>query len=149
MLPGIAEYISALVALYWVPMKDRRHRIKTRIARGQIVSPENHAWLSKAGKLGRRLGFAFMLLQASIFMTWRIFATDKSILFWVGIVWGWGCLGVWAPIAIYTAEMFRGCVLWQFVPLSLRETTGSFQAAFLLILVIMPIQTPIVWFYSP
>jgi MFS family permease len=118
-------------------------------------------------KLGRRLGFAFMLLQATIFMTWWIFATDKTTLFWVGIVWGWGFLGVWGPITTYTAEMFPtrirgvgngfswtigifcGYVLWPFVSVYLRESTGSFQAAFLLIPVIMVIQASIVWIYSP
>jgi MFS family permease len=118
-------------------------------------------------KLGRRLGFAFMLIQATICMTWWIFTNDKTMLFVLGVIWGWGFLGVWGPITTYTAEMyptrirgvgngfswtigmFCGYVLWPFVSVYLRETTGSFQAAFLLIPVIMMIQAAIVWFYSP
>jgi MFS family permease len=118
-------------------------------------------------KLGRRLGFALMLLQATVFMTWWIFATDKTTLLVLGLIWGWGFLGVWGPITAYTAEMyptrirgvgngfswtvgmFCGYVLWPFVSVYLRQTTGSFQAAFLLIPVIMVVQTLIIWFYSP
>jgi MFS family permease len=118
-------------------------------------------------KLGRRLGFAFMLLQATVFMTWWIFATDKTTLLILGLIWGWGFLGVWGPITAYTAEMyptrirgvgngfswtvgmFCGYVLWPFVSVYLRQETGSFQAAFLLIPVIMVIQTVIIWVYSP
>jgi MFS family permease len=118
-------------------------------------------------KLGRRLGFAFMLLEATVFMTWWIFATGKTELMVLGLLWGWGFLGVWGPITAYTAEMyltrirgvgngfswtigmFCGYVLWPFVSVYLRQTTGSFQAAFLLIPVIMVIQTGIIWFYSP
>ncbi len=118
-------------------------------------------------KLGRRLGFAFMLIQATVCMTWWIFATDKTTLFVLGILWGWGFLGVWGPITTYTAEMFptrirgvgngfawtvgmfAGYVLWPFVSVWLRELTGSFQAAFFLIPVIMVVQVIIIWVYSP
>ena len=51
--------------------------------------------------------------------------------------------------AAWTCGMFCGYVLWPFVSVYLRQTTGSFQAAFLLIPVIMVIQTTIIWFYSP
>jgi hypothetical protein len=42
-----------------------------------------------------------------------------------------------------------GTVLWPFVSVYLRETTGSFVAAFLLIPVILVIMAAIIWFYSP
>lgn len=118
-------------------------------------------------KLGRRLGFAFMLLEATVFMTWWIFAEDKTTLMILGLLWGWGFLGVWGPITTYTAEMyptrirgvgngfswtigfFAGYVLWPFVSVWLRQTTGSFQAAFLLIPVVMLLQAVIIWVYSP
>ena len=118
-------------------------------------------------KLGRRLGFAFFLLQATVFMTWWIFATDKTTLLILGLIWGWGLLGVWGPITTFTAEMyptrirgvgngfswtigmFCGYVLWPFVSVWLRQATGSFQAAFLLIPVIMVIQAIVIWVYSP
>jgi sugar phosphate permease len=47
-------------------------------------------------KLGRRLGFAFMLLEATVFMTWWIFATDKTelmILASCGAGGSWACGG--------------------------------------------------------
>jgi MFS transporter, putative metabolite:H+ symporter len=118
-------------------------------------------------KLGRRLGFTVMLLQATICMTIWIFATDKTTLFVLGVAWGWGFLGVWGPITTYTAEMFptrirgvgngfswtigffAGYVLWPFVSVYLREATGSFQSAFMCIPVIMIIQMLIIWFCSP
>ena len=87
---------------------------------------------------------------------------------WIlGLAWGWGFLGVWGPVTTYTAEMyptrirgvgngfswavavFVGFVLWPFVSVYLRETTGSFAAAFLLIPVILLILTLVVWMYSP
>jgi hypothetical protein len=40
-------------------------------------------------------------------------------------------------------------VLWPFVSVYLRETTGSFVAAFLLIPVILLVMAAIIWFYSP
>jgi len=42
-----------------------------------------------------------------------------------------------------------GAVLWPFVSVYLRETTGSFVAAFLLIPVILLAMAGIIWFYSP
>ena len=118
-------------------------------------------------KMGRRFGFAFFLIQASVFMTWWIFATDKTTLLILGLIWGWGLLGVWGPITTYTAEMyptrirgvgngfswtvgmFCGYVLWPFVSVWLRQATGSFQAAFLLIPVVMLLQAFVIWTYSP
>jgi len=70
-------------------------------------------------------------------------------------------------VTAYTAEMYPtrirgvgngfswavafliGPVLWPFVSVYLRETTGSFVAAFLLIPVILLMMTAIIWFYSP
>ena len=118
-------------------------------------------------KLGRRLGFAFMLLQATVFMVWWLFATDKATLFWLGIVWGWGFLGVWGPITTFTAEiyptrirgvgngfswffgLFGGYVLWPFVTVWLQQLTGSFRAAFMIIPAVMILQILVLWFYSP
>jgi MFS transporter, putative metabolite:H+ symporter len=70
-------------------------------------------------------------------------------------------------VTAYTAEMYPtrirgvgngfswavafliGAVLWPFVSVYLRETTGSFVAAFLLIPVILVVMATIIWFYSP
>jgi len=42
-----------------------------------------------------------------------------------------------------------GAVLWPFVSVWLREATGSFIAAFLLIPVILLTMAAVIWFYSP
>ena len=44
---------------------------------------------------------------------------------------------------------FIGVVLWPFVSVWLRNLTGSFAAAFLLIPVLLVIMATIIWFYSP
>jgi MFS family permease len=118
-------------------------------------------------RFGRRLGFAILLIEAAIFMTIWIFATDRLALWLLGMAWSWGFIGVWGPVTTYTAEMYPtrirgvgngfswavafliGAVLWPFVSVWLRETTGSFVAAFLLIPVILVIMAAVIWFYSP
>jgi len=100
-------------------------------------------------------------------LTMWIFAADKTALWLLGMAWSWGFIGVWGPVTAYTAEMFPtrisgvgngfswavafviGAVLWPFVSVYLRETTGSFIAAFLLIPVILLVMAAIIWFYSP
>jgi putative MFS transporter len=42
-----------------------------------------------------------------------------------------------------------GYVLWPFVSVYLRQATGSFRAAFLIIPVVMVLQTIIIGVYSP
>ena len=49
----------------------------------------------------------------------------------------------------WACGLFAGYVLWPFVSVWLRESTGSFIAAFLLIPVVMLIQAGVIWFYSP
>jgi MFS family permease len=118
-------------------------------------------------QLGRRIGFAVMLIEASVFLTWWVFATDKTTLFWVGLVWGWGLLGVWGPITTFTAEMYPtrirgvgngfswllgqliGYVFWPFVTVYIRQVTGSFQMAFLIIPAILVLQVVVIWIYIP
>ncbi len=118
-------------------------------------------------RLGRRVGFAVLLIEAAVFMTIWIFAHDKIGLWLLGMAWSWGFIGVWGPVTTYTAEMYPtrirgvgngfswavafliGAVLWPFVSVYLRETTGSFIAAFLLIPVILLGMAAIIWFYSP
>ena len=43
----------------------------------------------------------------------------------------------------------RGAVLFPFVSVYLRETTGSFITAFMLIPLILLTSAAIIWFYSP
>jgi MFS family permease len=118
-------------------------------------------------RFGRRLGFAILLLEAAIFMTIWIFTTDRGALWVLGMAWSWGFIGVWGPVTAYTAEMYPtrirgvgngfswavaflvGAVLWPYVSVYLRETTGSFAAAFLLIPLILLVMAAIIWFYSP
>jgi MFS transporter, putative metabolite:H+ symporter len=116
---------------------------------------------------GRRLGFAILLIEAAVFMTVWIFAESKIALWVLGLAWSWGFIGVWGPVTAYTAEMYPtrirgvgngfswavaflvGAVLWPFVSVYLRETTGSFVAAFLLIPAMLLMLAAIIWFYSP
>jgi len=44
---------------------------------------------------------------------------------------------------------FIGVVLWPFVSVWLRNVTGSFVAAFLLIPALLVIMAAVIWFYSP
>jgi len=118
-------------------------------------------------RFGRRLGFAILLIEAALFMTIWIFAEDRVALWLLGMAWAWGFIGVWGPVTTYTAEMYPtrirgvgngfswavafliGAVLWPFVSVWLREATGSFVAAFLLIPVILLTMAAIIWLYSP
>jgi MFS family permease len=118
-------------------------------------------------RFGRRLGFAVLLLEAAVFVTVWVFATNTLAIWLLGMAWSWGFIGVWGPVTTYTAEMYPtrirgvgngfswavafliGAVLWPFVSVWLRQTTGSFVAAFLLIPVILVIMAAIIWFYSP
>ncbi len=122
-------------------------------------------WMIDA--FGRRLGFATLLIEAAFFMVIWIFATNTVALWLLGLAWSFGFIGVWGPVTAYTAEMYPtrirgvgngfswavafliGAVLWPFVSVWLRETTGSFVAAFLLIPVILLVMAAIIWFYSP
>jgi MFS family permease len=122
-------------------------------------------WISD--HYGRRLAFAIMLIEASVFLTFWAFAEGKVALWTLGLLWNWGVIGVWGPVCVYTAEMFPtrvrgvgngfawvvgvfvGSVLWPFVAVWLRQETGSFAAAFLLIPVIMLVQGAVIWFWSP
>jgi MFS family permease len=118
-------------------------------------------------RFGRRIGFAVLLCEAALFMTLWIFADSRIALWVLGLAWSWGFIGVWGPVTTYTAEMYPtrirgvgngfswavavlvGAVLWPFVSVYLRQTTGSFVAAFLLIPVILLVMAGIIWFYSP
>jgi MFS family permease len=118
-------------------------------------------------RFGRRLGFGILLLEAAFFMTIWIFAEGKVALWLLGMAWSFGFIGVWGPVTAYTAEIYPtrirgvgngfswsmafliGAVLWPFVSVWLRQVTGSFVAAFLLIPVILVIMAAIIWFYSP
>jgi putative MFS transporter len=118
-------------------------------------------------RFGRRLGFAILLVEAAVVMTIWIFTNNTVALWLLGMAWAWGFIGVWGPVTTYTAEMYPtrirgvgngfswscafliGAVLWPFVSVWLRETTGSFVAAFLLIPVILLAMAAIIWFYSP
>jgi MFS transporter, putative metabolite:H+ symporter len=120
-----------------------------------------------ADKFGRRLGFVLMLVEGAVFLTLWIYTTDTTLLWVFGLLWSIGFLGVWGPATTYTAEMYPtrirgvgngfswafafliGYVLWPFVQVWLRETSGSFHTAFLLIPVFMLGQAAVVWLFSP
>ncbi|WP_090659595.1 MFS transporter [Belnapia rosea] len=116
---------------------------------------------------GRRLGFLLMLLEGALFITLWIYTDSRPLLWTYGLLWSIGFLGVWGPATTYTTEIyptrirgvgngfswavafFIGYVLWPFVAVWLRESTGSFAAAFLMIPVFMLLQGAVIWFCSP
>ena len=130
-----------------------------------VVGIAGAGWI--ADLLGRRLGFVLMLAQGALFLTLWIYAEGKTELWIYGLLWSIGFLGVWGPATTYTAEMyptrirgvgngfswaigfFIGYVLWPFVSVWIREATGSFHLAFLLIPVVMVFQGVVVWLWSP
>ena len=120
-----------------------------------------------ADLFGRRLSFVIMLVQGAAFLTLWIYAEGKVALWSLGMLWSIGFLGIWGPATTYTAEMyptrvrgvgngfswgiafFVGLVLWPFVSVWLRESSGSFHTAFLLIPVFMLAQAAVMWWFSP
>ncbi|TDH62664.1 MFS transporter [Dankookia rubra] len=130
-----------------------------------VVGIAGAGWI--ADLLGRRLGFVLMLAQGALFLTLWIYAESHTALWVYGLLWSIGFLGVWGPATTYTAEMyptrirgvgngfswaigfFIGYVLWPFVSVWIREATGSFHLAFLLIPVVMLFQAAVVWIWSP
>ncbi|MCO6416892.1 MFS transporter [Siccirubricoccus sp. KC 17139] len=118
-------------------------------------------------RFGRRLGFVLMLVEGAVFLTLWTYTSNNTLLWVYGLLWSIGFLGVWGPATTYTAEMyptrirgvgngfswalafFTGYVLWPFVSVWIREATGSFQLAFLLIPVVMLGQAAVVWWWSP
>lgn len=130
-----------------------------------VVGIAGAGWI--IDKFGRRLGFLLMLLEGALFLTLWTYTNDRTLLWAFGLLWSIGFLGVWGPATTYTAEMyptrirgvgngfswavafFIGYVLWPFVSVWIREATGSFQIAFLLIPLVMLGQAAVVWFFSP
>ena len=118
-------------------------------------------------RFGRRLGFLLMLAEGALFITLWIFAESRTALWALGLLWSVGFLGVWGPATAYTAEMYPtrvrgvgngfswalaflvGYVLWPFVTVWLRESTGSWTGAFLMIPAFMIVQAAVVWLFSP
>jgi MFS transporter, putative metabolite:H+ symporter len=130
-----------------------------------VVGIAGAGWISDL--LGRRLAFVLMLAEGAIFLTLWIYSQDRTLLWIFGLLWSIGFLGVWGPATTYTAEMyptrirgvgngfswalafFIGYVLWPFVSVWIREATGSFHLAFLVIPVFMLGQAAVVWWFSP
>jgi len=130
-----------------------------------VVGIAGAGWI--IDRFGRRLGFVLMLAQGALFLTLWTYTQNNTLLWVYGLLWSIGFLGVWGPATTYTTEMyptrvrgvgngfswavafFVGYVLWPFVSVWIRESTGSFQIAFLLIPVVMLGQAAVVWFYSP
>ena len=118
-------------------------------------------------RLGRRVGFAVLLIEAAVFLTMWIFAADKTALWLLGMAWSWGFIGVWGPVTAYTAEMFPtrisgvgngfswavawlvGFVLWPFVTIGIQQSTGSFARAFLIVPVAMLLMGAGIWLFTP
>jgi MFS family permease len=118
-------------------------------------------------RFGRRLGFLLMLAEGALFITLWVYADTKIELWVYGLLWSIGFLGIWGPATTYTTEMYPtrirgigngfswalafliGYVLWPFVTVWMRESTGSWNIAFLMIPAFMLVQGAVIWFFSP
>jgi len=61
-------------------------------------------WL--ADRIGRRVAFLAMLVQGAVFLTARIYSESHLWVWILGLGWGFGLLGFWAPSVVLTAEVF-------------------------------------------
>lgn len=120
-----------------------------------------------ADRFGRKPAFYVMLAEGAVFVTLWVFAESDLALWIYGLLWSIGFLGFWAPAMILTAEIYPtrirgagngfswsiawvfGFVLWPFVTIALKEHTGSFAAAFLVVPVAMALMAAGIWWFSP
>ncbi|MBN8927742.1 MAG: MFS transporter, partial [Rhodospirillales bacterium] len=122
-------------------------------------------WISD--RFGRKPAFYVMLAEGAVFVTLWVFAESDLALWVFGLLWSIGFLGFWAPAMTLTAEIYPtrirgvgngftwsiawlfGFVLWPFVTVALKQHTGSFAAAFLVVSVAMALMAFGIWLFSP
>ncbi|MBN8874377.1 MAG: MFS transporter [Rhodospirillales bacterium] len=122
-------------------------------------------WISD--RFGRKPAFYAMLAEGAVFVTLWVFAESTTALWVFGLLWSIGFLGFWAPAMTLTAEIYPtrirgvgngftwsvawlfGFVLWPFVTVALKQHTGSFAAAFLVVPAAMALMALGIWLFSP
>jgi MFS family permease len=118
-------------------------------------------------KVGRRAALVVCLLWAAVFLAIWAYTQDKLLLWILGMTWSFGYAGIYGPLASFTSEhfptrirstgtgfalamgVFVGTVLWPYVLVWLRETTGSFRAGFLVSAGILLLVSLIIWLFAP
>ena len=122
-------------------------------------------WISD--KFGRRWAFYAMLAEGSVFLTLWVYATTDLELWIYGLLWSVGFLGFWGPSMVVTSEVYPtrirgvgngftwsiawlfGFVLWPFVTIGIKEYTGSFALAFMVVPLAMALMAAGVWLFTP
>ena len=120
-----------------------------------------------ADRFGRRPAFYVMLAEGAVFLTLWVYATTDTELWIYGLLWSIGFLGFWGPSMIVTAELYPtrirgagngftwsiawlvGFVLWPFVTIGIKEHTGSFALAFMVVPVAMGLMALGIWLFTP
>jgi MFS transporter, putative metabolite:H+ symporter len=126
-------------------------------------------WISGgiSDKIGRRPAFVVCLTLAALFLAIWSYCDSTTALWIVGMIWAFTYAGIYGPLASYLSEMyptraratgtgftlatanFVGLVIWPYVLVWLRETTGSFRAGFFVSAGILCLVGAIVWIFSP
>ena len=118
-------------------------------------------------RVGRKVAFVVCLLWAAAFLAMWAYTEDKLMLWVLGMIWSFGYAGIYGPLASFISEhyptrirstgtglalavgTFVATVLWPYVLVWLRETTGSFRAGFLVSAGILLLVSLIIWFFAP
>jgi putative MFS transporter len=125
-------------------------------------------WISGglSDKIGRRPAFIFCLTSSALLLAVWTYLESFAALWIIGMVWGFLWSGIWGPMGSYLTEMYptriratgtgfslaaAGCfslVIWPYILVWLRETTGSFRAGFFVTAGILVLVAMIVWLFS-
>jgi MFS transporter, putative metabolite:H+ symporter len=126
-------------------------------------------WIAggSSDRYGRRRVFVVALLWAAIFLAIWAYATDHVALWVLGLIWSFGYAGIYGPLASYISELYPtrvrslgtgftlgvatliAYVLWPYVLIWVRTSTGSFSICFLLSSAALLIVAAVVWLFSP
>ena len=117
--------------------------------------------------IGRKVAFYAMLAEGAVFVSLWVYASSDTQLWIYGLLWSIGFLGFWGPSTILTAEIyptrirgtgngftwsvawFVGFVLWPFVTIGIKESTGSFALAFMVVPAAMAFMALGIWLFTP
>jgi MFS family permease len=118
-------------------------------------------------RFGRKPAFYIMLAEGGLFVSLWVYATTDLELWIYGLLWSIGFLGFWSPTTILTAEIYPtrirgvgngftwvcawifGFVLWPFVTIAIKQETGSFALAFMVVPVAMTLMAAGIWKFMP
>ena len=105
-------------------------------------------------------------MLAALFLAIWAYTNDQLMLWVLGMIWSFAFAGIFGPLASYLSEMyptrsratgtgftiavayFISLVLWPYVLVWLRETTGSFRDGFVVSSGLLLLVALIVWLSS-